>query len=175
MQSVKNNWIWVALACTLGATAWVASNDNKPPAEELLAPGRVHSSETRASRPVQPVSVATAQANSLSFNGLERAQIATEPHDLFGIDHNVLDQAKAQAQAQAAIPQMPPLPFLYAGKLMEGDQYMVFLTEGERNLAVHIGDVIDQVWRIKSIHPPQMLLSYLPLKTDATLDIGESN
>ncbi|BCM25647.1 hypothetical protein [Methyloradius palustris] len=173
IQSAKKNWIWIALVCTLAATAWVASSDGQP-AEALLVPSHAHSTEIKAPRAAQLEPVVTEQAASSAFSGLERPQITTEPRDLFSLDHSAREQMQAQASA-ASIPQMPPLPFLYAGKLMEGDQYMVFLTEGERNLAVHIGDVIDQVWRIKSIHPPQMLLSYLPLKMDATLDIGESN
>lgn len=173
IQSAKKNWIWIALACTLVATAWVSSSDSQP-AEALLVPSHAHTLEIKTSRPAQLELGVTEQPGSSAFNGLERAQITTEPHDLFSLDHSTRDQVQAQASVPS-IPQMPPLPFLYAGKLMEGDQYMVFLTEGERNLAVHIGDVIDQVWRIKSIHPPQMLLSYLPLKMDATLDIGESN
>ena len=173
MQSAKKNWIWIALVCTLAATAWVSSNDSQP-AEALLPPNHAHSPEIKPPRATQLELGVTEQGASSAFSGLERPQITTEPHDLFSLDHSARDQVQVQASADS-IPQMPPLPFLYAGKLIEGDQYMVFLTEGERNLAVHIGDVIDQVWRIKSIHPPQMLLSYLPLKMDATLDIGESN
>src|SRR5450830_157683 len=172
LQSLKKNWIWLALACTLAATAWVSSNGSQP-AETLLGPNHAHSPEIKTTRPSQLEPDVTELTVSSAFGGLERTQITSEPHDLFGIDHRVSDQEKAQAQLTAQ--QMPPMPFIYAGKLMEGDQYTVFLIEGERNLAVHSGDVIDQVWRVKSIHPPQMLLSYLPLKVDATLDIGESN
>ena len=72
-------------------------------------------------------------------------------------------------------PTTPPLPFSYAGKLVEEGNALVFLTQGNRNLAVRSGDVIDGVWRVESIRPPTMMMSYLPLKTVVPLVIGETN
>lgn len=101
-----------------------------------------------------------------------RPRIEGEPENLFPGD---APPEEAAAAAPPPKPTTPPLPFSYAGKLVEEGNALVFLTQGNRNLAVRSGDVIDGVWRVESIRPPTMMMSYLPLKTVVPLVIGETN
>lgn len=68
----------------------------------------------------------------------------------------------------------PPLPFLYLGRLVSEDEDAVFLTQGERNLIVHKGDVIDSVYRIDNLAESQVTLTHLPTGIQQTLAIGEA-
>ena len=48
----------------------------------------------------------------------------------------------------------------------------IFLIDGEKNHAVKKGDVIEQLWKIKSISPPSMVLKNLDTKTEVQIEIG---
>lgn len=71
-------------------------------------------------------------------------------------------------------PMAPPLPFLYLGRLVSEDEDAVFLTQGERNLVVHKGDVIDSLYRIDNLAESQVTLTHLPTGIQQTLAIGEA-
>lgn len=71
--------------------------------------------------------------------------------------------------------QMPANPFTYEGKLLDDGNLIVFLTDGVKNHSVQVGDVLDDVWQIQSIHPPELTLKYIPLKTEIQMQIGASS
>jgi len=71
-----------------------------------------------------------------------------------------------------APPQAPPLPFSFLGKIIEGKQWTVFLSQQDRTHAVVVGDVIGHEYKVESIVPPLITLSYLPLKQTQSLSIG---
>jgi hypothetical protein len=70
-------------------------------------------------------------------------------------------------------PQAPPLPFGFMGKLIEGEEVTVFLTNGARNWVVRAGDTIDGVYRVDDIGDERMTLTYLALQLPQELTIGE--
>jgi hypothetical protein len=72
-------------------------------------------------------------------------------------------------------PAPPPLDFVYMGKMLEGDQLTVFLSWQNRSLLVKTGTMIDDLYRVDEIRPPQMTLTYLPLNMQQMLYIGEIN
>ena len=72
-------------------------------------------------------------------------------------------------------PAPPPLPFVYLGKMLEDGKALVFLNKQERNLVIREGDVIEGTYRVDSILPPVMTLTYLPLNMKQTFPIGAFN
>lgn len=72
-------------------------------------------------------------------------------------------------------PAPPPIPFVYLGKMFEDGKALVFLSKQERNLVVREGDVIEGSYRVESILPPVMTLTYLPLNMKQTFPIGAFN
>ncbi|BAK77913.1 hypothetical protein NH8B_3140 [Pseudogulbenkiania sp. NH8B] len=74
-----------------------------------------------------------------------------------------------------APPAPPPLPFSYLGKVIDGNQVTVFVTQGDRNLALKTGDVVDGVYRVDNIAPPTMTFTFLPLSMQQSLEIGGAN
>jgi hypothetical protein len=66
----------------------------------------------------------------------------------------------------------PALPFAYLGKAVSNGEWEVFLTRGDQTLIVRNKMVIDGVYRVESIEPPGLTLTYLPLKQVQQLNIG---
>lgn len=66
----------------------------------------------------------------------------------------------------------PVLPFNYAGKRLVDGEWEVFLARGDRLIYVRNQMVVDTVYRIDSILPPTLIMTYLPLKQRQVLTIG---
>jgi hypothetical protein len=58
------------------------------------------------------------------------------------------------------------------GRLAEGGQTTVFLAQGDRNLVVQVGDVIDNTYKVEEIGPTLLVLTYLPQNLKQTMPIG---
>lgn len=71
-------------------------------------------------------------------------------------------------------PQAPQLPFSYLGKELVDGRLEVFLSRQDRTFIVREDDVIEGTYRVEKISPPTMVLTYLPLKQQQTLSIGNA-
>lgn len=69
-------------------------------------------------------------------------------------------------------PTAPPLPFVFLGKLVSADGIEVFLARGESTFVVNKSTVIEGTYRVDSIAPPMLSLTYLPLNQVQQLNIG---
>jgi len=69
-------------------------------------------------------------------------------------------------------PSAPPLPFTLLGKKLEDGAWQVFLGLQDRTYVVKSQDVIDNTYRVESIAPPSLVMTYLPLNERQTLAIG---
>jgi hypothetical protein len=69
-------------------------------------------------------------------------------------------------------PTAPPLPFTYLGKAAEGGRWEVFLAIGDKTYVVTDKMVIDGIYRVDAIAPPNLTLTYLPLNQVQQLNIG---
>jgi hypothetical protein len=72
-------------------------------------------------------------------------------------------------------PQAPPLPYTYMGKIMEGNQVVVFLSKQDRNYVVKKGETVDGTYRVDDIGSGTMVFTYLPLDQQQILAIGAAN
>ena len=79
--------------------------------------------------------------------------------------------SKVKALPPAA-PVVPPVPFIYLGKQNQDNHWEVFLARGEQTFIVREQSVIEGTYHIDTIQPPQLKLTYLPLKQMQTLTIG---
>jgi hypothetical protein len=74
------------------------------------------------------------------------------------------------------VPVAPPLPYAYLGSYQEpGGHLIIFLTKGERMYSVSPGDILESVYHVDGIVGGQLSLTYLPLNTKQTLNVGESS
>ncbi|HEY3300996.1 MAG TPA: hypothetical protein VGJ90_09510 [Methylophilaceae bacterium] len=159
------NRVWLALALTLVACAWVTLNDDAEniapvvPVTRLATPTKNSRMSLDISSPIQ--------------TPYRRTPITRSPQPLFTADtHSTSSDVQATT---TPLENAPPLPFVHAGKLIEDGKFVVFLLEGDRNIVAHKGDVLDKRWLVSAITPPKMTFIYLPLKTKHMLDIGEVN
>lgn len=81
--------------------------------------------------------------------------------------------APVVAEAPAA-PAAPPLPFVFMGSYRpEGAVPTYFLTAGDRVYDVKIGDTLDNTYSVDGVKSGQLLLTYIPLKIQQSLAVGE--
>jgi hypothetical protein len=67
-------------------------------------------------------------------------------------------------------PAAPPLPFAFVGLLEQTSaRPTAFLAQGEALHIVGVGDVIDRTYRVESVSPNQIVVTYLPLNQRQTL------
>jgi hypothetical protein len=69
-------------------------------------------------------------------------------------------------------PTAPALPFAFLGKKLEDASWEVYLGRGDNTLIVHEKSEIDGIYRVESIKPPTLTLTYLPLNQMQTMPIG---
>ncbi len=73
-------------------------------------------------------------------------------------------------------PTAPPFTYQFIGKMIEEEnRSAVFLENKSRIFIVRAGDTIDNQYRVETIDPPVMMLTYLPLDIKQTVQIGEAN
>ena len=71
-------------------------------------------------------------------------------------------------------PSAPPLPFAFMGSYTAKDGAAVyFLTAGDRVYDVKVGDTLDESYSVDGVKSGQLLLTYLPLKIQQSLVVGE--
>jgi hypothetical protein len=71
-------------------------------------------------------------------------------------------------------PTAPPLPFVFMGSYKSEDGGSTyFLTAGDRVYDVKVGDNLDNTYSVDSVKSGQMLLTYMPLKIQQSLSVGE--
>ena len=69
-------------------------------------------------------------------------------------------------------PVAPALPFTYLGKAAAEGSWEVFLARGDKTYNVRVKDVIDGMYRVDAIAPPNMTLTYLPMNQVQMMNIG---
>jgi hypothetical protein len=76
-------------------------------------------------------------------------------------------------QAPPPAPTAPPLPFRLVGMLEDrSDQPTAFLAKGDALHVVRVGDQIDDTYRVESLSPTQVVMTYLPLKQRQVLTVA---
>ncbi|MDI1308934.1 MAG: hypothetical protein PSV17_05815 [Methylotenera sp.] len=168
---IKKYGVWIALALTLAATAWVSQSEEKESQSNVA--NDVAPTFNRTTRTSHPSPVVQAKAESQIDSSallMQRPIITEEPRNIFTpyiAVENMSDKNASESVVQAVVN-----PFVYAGKLVEDGKVIVFLIDGDKNHAVKSGDVIEEMWQVKSITPPVMTLKNIPSKIEIQLQIG---
>ncbi|HEX5127418.1 MAG TPA: hypothetical protein VFW00_11810 [Rhodocyclaceae bacterium] len=69
-------------------------------------------------------------------------------------------------------PTAPPLRFQYQGLLNADDKLAVFLADGTQFLIAHVGDTLAGQYRVEKLTDKELVLTYLPLNVQQTLNFG---
>jgi hypothetical protein len=159
------------LTAALSAAAWVREGDRTAEAEVVEAPAR----KVRAAG-AAPAHMEHA-AERVHLEKLRARPSAERTDDAFAPRNWRKPAPKLSAAANAVVvapPSAPPLPFIYMGKLLSDEARAVFLTQGERNLIVHEGDVIDAIYRVVRLSDAGLTFVHLPTGIQQNLAFGEA-
>lgn len=71
-------------------------------------------------------------------------------------------------------PTAPPLPFAFMGSYKsDGGGATYFLTAGDRVYDVKVGDTLDNTYSVDGVKSGQLLLTYMPLKIQQSIAVGD--
>jgi hypothetical protein len=71
-------------------------------------------------------------------------------------------------------PTAPPLPFAFMGSYRtQGGGAVYYLTAGDRVYDVKVGDTLDNTYSVDGVKSGQLLLTYMPLKIQQTIAVGD--
>jgi len=166
-----------AAVLTLGAVRWADELTDIP--EATAGAVADPTSRPAADSKARP---APEQAPALDLGKLRRRPTAEPDSATFGPRSFRPAPPKAAKGASSSVaaaaspppppPQAPPLPFAYVGRLVEDQDTTVFLAQGERNLVVKPGEVIDNTYKLEEVGERSLVLTYLPLSQRQTLPTG---
>ena len=175
--TTKYRW-WLlggTLALTLTAAGFLEGNDSATVA--VVEPGKAKSTSVTGEKPdrakQQDESVPDVKLGKLQRQPIKVAEVG----DVFATKswYTPPPPPPPSKPVPPPAPVAPALPFTYVGKLIEEGKLTVFLSNQDRNYTVREGDVIDGTYHVDVLQAPTMTLTYLPLKIQQTLQIGESN
>lgn len=163
---LRRSTIFLALMLTgsLAAAALVSGKDAQT--GEVVAPVVGGKVSRREAQPVLPV---------LQLEKLARADVSEPELDPFAGKSWYVPPPSPPPQKiqEPSRPIAPPLPFGYMGRMQEEDGHVViYLVQGNRAYSVSQGDTIDGTYRLESVSPNQLVLTYLPLDIKQTLNTG---
>ncbi|MDH3317530.1 MAG: cohesin domain-containing protein [Gammaproteobacteria bacterium] len=94
-----------------------------------------------------------------------RAQLADPRTNLFS-SHSWKPPARKRIAVPPPppAPSAPPMPYRYAGTLVQGDHVSILLSKGDSVFPIEEGETLDGAYRVESIGDTQVTLIYLPLK-----------
>lgn len=72
------------------------------------------------------------------------------------------------------MPKAPPLPFSYLGKMFDGEETLVFVSQGQRSHLLREGDVLEQ-YKVADISSEEITFVYTPLNEKQRLRFGKEN
>jgi hypothetical protein len=150
-------------AATSGATAPGVSTPGTPSSPHVIKPasaGRKSTIVNASFRMSDRIVGDTAAASLFSAQSWYVAPPAPPP-------------APVVYQAPPA-PTAPPLPFAFMGSYKaEGGGSTYFLTAGDRVYDVKVGDTLDNTYSVDGVKSGQLLLTYMPLKIQQSLAVGD--
>lgn len=165
MQNVlKQYGLWVVLACTLAATYWTSQQDDMQEPSMHLDTNISASVLTAKNSNSLKSKIVISDANTTTA---QREEILEIPSNLFSTFTTTENLPAVGITEQVVVN-----PFVYAGKLVDEGKVTVFLIEGDKSHAVKVGNIIEELWKVKSIAPPIMVLKNLSTKIEVQIEIG---
>jgi hypothetical protein len=171
----------IILAGGLGISAWLTLFNDKQSTSALVEPA------PRAERP------SSAAAPKNSRHGKPRRPGAAEKTVDALLDRDTLiggarsgsgaarlfaNQSWTPPAATPPAPPSPPppsapaVPYKFLGKKLEDGVWEVYLGREDQTFVVRERAILEDSYRVESIRPPTMKITYLPLEQSQTLTIG---
>lgn len=169
MTPNRKKMLWaVAVAGTVAAVFSVSESDTEPVAPVTR---ERHTSDAARSTASTTAAKATKAPRQLRLSDLKTRGLGDMTTDLFASKSWYVPPPPPPPMPPPK-PVAPPLPFTFIGRMIEEGQTAVFVSIQDRNQVLRVGDVIQNVWRVDSIDPTSMKLTYLPLNENKYLSLG---
>ena len=154
--------LWIGLAITLVLVYGISEQENN---NDLGISQPLKNDFTQAQVPNRIHVIKAVDETSLL-----RKEIIDTAINMFEVPSN--EQETISIIDEPSAPPVPNNPYIYAGKLLENGEMVVFLTNGRDNYAVKNGDTLDDEWKVKAIHSTEMILLNLSTQTQISVQIG---
>jgi hypothetical protein len=161
MIATRGQLLGLILVAVLAGGAWLTLYRSNPPERERAT----------AARSLPEVSRAAPRASPSLLDALGRRPRASEPGvDLFGARtwsappgaSPKVGAPAVVAPQESTVPVVPPvLPFMYMGRLVSGDERMLFVASGDLNLVLREGDVAEALYRLDRIEEVEAVFTHL--------------
>lgn len=163
-------FLGVASAFTLAAVITLQEKDEPDAVISQPVKGK-------SSHPEKPADLGSESTGEIRLAKLNRQVLPEDVKEMFtGKSWYIPPPPPPPPPPRIEAPVAPPFPFIFKGKIMEeGEKVAVFLNKQGRSFIVREGDVLDKTYSVDEVNPPEMILTYLPLKIKQTIQIGESN
>ncbi len=66
-------------------------------------------------------------------------------------------------------PSAPPMPFTYTGRMIDGNDVVLFLSRSGHHYTVKKGDTVDDTYRVDEIKTSEATITHIPTNTQQTL------
>src|SRR4030067_12645 len=67
------------------------------------------------------------------------------------------------------LPAAPQLPFTFIGRMIDGNDVILFLANNNRQFSAKLNDVLDNIYRVDKISDKSAVLTYLPMNIQQEL------
>lgn len=164
---IASRWRWIAVATTLSAPAiyWFLSapiGGQAPSQMQAPIPG----SSVRPLETTPAVGAASSLAKHVNARVDLFAPRTWEPPP----------PPVVAVPVQQALPQAPPLPFKFFGRIQDPGQAPSFiLSRGAEMITVRVGDRIEPAYLVDKFDGKQLHLVYVPMNIRQTIFVGNSN
>jgi hypothetical protein len=164
--------LFAALAGTLGLVIFDFIRDERATTVSTRPARDVRSADTKGQGP----SLSGTGGDPRLLTLPERSPLGGSRTGLFS-SHSWQSPASKSAAIIAAAPVAPgppPMPYRFAGTLVQDGKLQVLLANGDAVIPVRVGESIDGGYRVESIGEDQITLIYLPLGKKEVIPIFSS-
>lgn len=141
---------------------------NTAQAAPMVAPAAIDNTARNGKPKPEPVILALHAREEL----IGGRAAGNEANALFGSQSWVPPPLPPPKPVAPPPPSAPALPYTFLGKKLEDATWEVYLANGEHTFIARQKNVLENTYRIESIKPPILTLTYLPLNQMQTLPIG---
>jgi hypothetical protein len=161
---MKPGWLVFSAAGTAALVALASVEREAPPGDSAAAraPVQARATETERARDAER---ATALDASAAFGSRQMPKV----RDAFAAQSWAPPPPKATAPPPPAKPVAPALPFVYLGRMEDAGAPSVILRRGKDVLVARERANIDGQYRLESIGPQGLVITYLPLSEQQIL------
>jgi len=183
MNLGRKQWVFIAVAVV--AIIILAPSDNENSSVSQAKPAKQKTNNAAPASPgsekQNPQIVGRVELERLAKLGKSKSEKSTVGDAFNNLSWYVPPPVKPQAYEPPPppppppVPTAPPLPFTFLGRYDDSVSLVILLTKGDRVYTVSVGDVIENTYKVEKLTAGVLTFTYLPLKIEQKLRIGEAS